>query len=121
MVQDSDWAAGGQVFSTDNSGGSQNYILQNLWLTVDQTQTTGLWGIIVGMGSSEDADYLSDNVVLDRVVLRGGAVGTNMNVGLGMDGKHSVVVFLDRPDLLKCKLGYGCLDAVGCNGSLHHR
>lgn len=62
----------GQIFLTDYSnGGSQNYIIQNLILTVDQTITTGIWGVLLNFGANNALDYSSDNMVCDRCIIRG--------------------------------------------------
>ncbi len=83
----------GQVFYTDESnGGSNNYIIQNLWLTVDQTQTSGSWGGLVTIGNGLLLTTADHDIVLDRVVMRGGATGSNTLLAVGLEGINLAVV-----------------------------
>ncbi len=90
-VQNTDIYTTGQTFTSGNPG-PNNYIIQNVILTVDQTINTGTWGQMVGFGANTNNPG-TDNVVLDRVVILGSnnrAVGTEGAVTIS--AAHAAVV-----------------------------
>ena len=70
----------GQIFQS-TTGGAQHYIIQNLWLTVDQTISSpsgncggshSCWGELINLGNgTSGGDPSSDDNTFDRVVVRG--------------------------------------------------